>query len=62
MGWGYFLITPFITNFFQPFSKTSFVTSYCLLRGENWITLDIDPVCCLCGDVAAQALAIAPLQ
>jgi hypothetical protein len=42
-------------NFFEPFSKTSFVTSYCLLRGENWITLDIDPVCCLCGDVAAQA-------
>src|SRR5262247_211656 len=43
-------------NFFEPFSKTSFVTSYCLLRRENGITLDIDPVCCLCRDVAAQTI------
>src|SRR5688572_7337633 len=45
-------------NFFEPFSKTSFVVSCCLLLGENWITLDINPVCCLRRDVAAQAISL----
>src|SRR6266508_4377039 len=43
-------------NLFEAFSKTTFATSCGLLRGENWITLNIDPVCCLCRDVAAQAI------
>src|SRR4030095_8290860 len=55
----YFFITksPFITKIFlDRFSKTSFVASCCLLRGENRITLDINPVCCLRRDVAAQGI------
>src|SRR4030095_11485669 len=56
----YFFITksPFITkSFLKPFPKTTFVASCGLLRDENWITPDIDPVCCLGRDVAAQAIS-----
>src|SRR5215467_7316715 len=50
----YFFITKQIS--FQTFRSSAYVTSCWLLCGENRITLDVNPVCSLRGDVAPYAV------